>query len=156
MALVQCPECKAEVSDRAASCPKCGYPIQTQAAPSAATGTAPPMSPPKRTSYPCPACKAVYPTREERDEHRFSAHPQPYGGRPVSPPVTYAAKVVCPHCHVTGHVTTRQLKVKKGVSGGKATGAILTGGFSLLATGLSRKVTVTEARCGNCGVTWTF
>jgi hypothetical protein len=27
MALIQCPECKAEVSEKASSCPKCGHPI---------------------------------------------------------------------------------------------------------------------------------
>jgi TM2 domain-containing membrane protein YozV len=32
MALVSCPECKAEVSDRAANCPRCGYPIAAQQA----------------------------------------------------------------------------------------------------------------------------
>jgi hypothetical protein len=45
---------------------------------------------------------------------------------------------------------------KAGISGGKATGAILTGGLSLLATGLSRKERLTEAHCDNCGSTWTF
>ncbi|VTR91642.1 unnamed protein product [Gemmata massiliana] len=28
MALTHCPDCQLEVSDRAASCPKCGYPIE--------------------------------------------------------------------------------------------------------------------------------
>ncbi len=27
MAIIQCPECKKEVSDRAGACPSCGYPI---------------------------------------------------------------------------------------------------------------------------------
>ncbi len=27
MALIQCPECKADVSDKAGKCPKCGHPI---------------------------------------------------------------------------------------------------------------------------------
>jgi hypothetical protein len=40
-----------------------------------------------------------------------------------------------------------------GVSGGKATGAILTLGTSLLAKGLSRKEEVTEAHCCNCDST---
>lgn len=44
----------------------------------------------------------------------------------------------------------------KGVSGGKATGAILTGGVSLLATGLSRKEAQTQARCGHCTSSWAF
>ena len=29
MAMVQCPECKGEISDKAYSCPHCGYPIRT-------------------------------------------------------------------------------------------------------------------------------
>ena len=28
MALIKCPECGTEVSDKAAACPKCAYPIQ--------------------------------------------------------------------------------------------------------------------------------
>jgi len=69
--------------------------------------------------------------------------------RPAGP-----AAIVCPHCQTLGSVTTRVVKRKSGVSGGKATGAVLTAGWSLLATGLSRKEKVTEMRCGNCGVTW--
>jgi hypothetical protein len=65
-----------------------------------------------------------------------------------------AKSIVCPHCQQAGRVTTKRVKVKSGVSGGKATGAVLTGGLSLFATGLSRKQQVTEMRCGNCGVTW--
>lgn len=59
-------------------------------------------------------------------------------------------KIVCPFCQTAGHVVSRTAKVKRGISGGKATGALLTGGLSLLATGLSRKQTVTEAICKNC------
>lgn len=65
-------------------------------------------------------------------------------------------KMICPHCQTAGTVRTKRAKVKSGVSGGKATGAILTGGVSLLATGLSRKQQVTQASCSNCGAEWTF
>lgn len=30
MALINCPECNKEISDKASSCPNCGYPIQEQ------------------------------------------------------------------------------------------------------------------------------
>lgn len=30
MALINCPECKSRVSDRAAACPKCGYPLRQE------------------------------------------------------------------------------------------------------------------------------
>ena len=64
--------------------------------------------------------------------------------------------MLCPHCQEKGNVRTQPVKRKKGVSGGKATAAILTGGVSLLATGLSRKEQATEAHCANCGSTWDF
>lgn len=40
MALMNCPECNREISDRARSCPGCGYPVTE--APSTLTRTAPP------------------------------------------------------------------------------------------------------------------
>lgn len=51
---------------------------------------------------------------------------------------------------------TEQVKEKAGISGGKATAAVLTGGVSILGTGLSRKQRVTRATCGECGSVWTF
>jgi hypothetical protein len=62
--------------------------------------------------------------------------------------------LICPHCQVGGHVTTVQKDVKRGISGGKATAGLLTGGVSLLATGLSRKQNVTACSCKNCGMEW--
>ena len=64
--------------------------------------------------------------------------------------------IVCPQCRTTGHVRTLLVKRKKGVSGAKATGAVLTGGLSLLAMGLSRKEQVTQAHCEHCSSTWDF
>ncbi len=51
-------------------------------------------------------------------------------------------------------MTTQRRRVKRGVSGGKATGALITGGLSIFATGLSRKQDVVEARCSNRGMSW--
>ena len=65
-----------------------------------------------------------------------------------------AAQIVCPHCQGRGQVHTKRVRVKRGISGGKATGAVLTAGFSILATGLSRKEAATQATCNNCHVTW--
>jgi hypothetical protein len=62
--------------------------------------------------------------------------------------------LVCPHCQTKGRIN-RSLDTAKGpISGGKATGAILTGGLSLLVTGLSRKTRVTRNHCGACNTTW--
>jgi hypothetical protein len=68
----------------------------------------------------------------------------------------YNPNLVCPHCQTKGKVWTEQVKRKKGISGGKATAALLTGGLSLLAFGLSKKDLVTEAHCDNCGSMWHF
>ena len=62
----------------------------------------------------------------------------------------------CAHCNTDGKVRTKSIKGKKGVSGGKATAAIFTGGLSLLAVGLSRKEAATQAYCANCKNSWTF
>ncbi|MGD9675279.1 MAG: hypothetical protein AB7V19_01150 [Candidatus Bipolaricaulia bacterium] len=64
--------------------------------------------------------------------------------------------LVCPHCQTKGQVHAKRVKLKKGISGGKAAGAILTGGISMLATGLSRKELTTQAHCDACGSTWHF
>lgn len=66
------------------------------------------------------------------------------------------AQMICPHCQTRGNVVTERKKMKQGVSGGKATGAILTGGLSLFAVGLSRKQKMTQATCQNCGNEWVF
>jgi hypothetical protein len=69
---------------------------------------------------------------------------------------TRRPEMVCPHCQTRGRVTTQSIRQKKGISGGKATGAVLTGGVSMLATGLSRKESATRATCGNCRSRWVF
>ncbi|ADW69129.1 hypothetical protein AciX9_2085 [Granulicella tundricola MP5ACTX9] len=63
-------------------------------------------------------------------------------------------KVSCPHCNTVGNVRIKRTSQKAGVSGGKLAGAILTGGISILATGLSRKEIVNLAHCDNCTVSW--
>lgn len=76
------------------------------------------------------------------------------GGGKARATASPETKILCPHCHTRGNVTSTVVKAKRGVSGGKVTGAVLTGGLSILGTGLSRKQQVTEMHCGNCGTTW--
>ena len=64
--------------------------------------------------------------------------------------------MICPHCQTKGNVSTMAVKRKKGVSGAKVTGMLLTCGVSVLATGLSRKEGLTQAHCANCGAQWDF
>lgn len=68
----------------------------------------------------------------------------------------YNTALVCPHCQVKGKVDTTNVKKKVGISGGKATAGLLTGGLSLLAVGLSRSETMTKAHCHNCNTIWHF
>lgn len=75
---------------------------------------------------------------------------------PQKPKPRTNTAMVCPHCQSKGTVTTERVKMKKGVSGTKATAAVLTGGVSILATGLSRKEALTRAHCTSCGNTWHF
>lgn len=65
-------------------------------------------------------------------------------------------ELICPHCTNKGKVHTKLVTKKSGISGAKATGALLTGGVSLLATGLSSKGKMTQAFCGNCRSQWGF
>lgn len=68
----------------------------------------------------------------------------------------FAPGMICPHCQKKGQVRTKKVTQKKGISGSKATGAVLTGGISVLATGLSRKEDATKAHCDNCNSNWVF
>jgi hypothetical protein len=65
-------------------------------------------------------------------------------------------QLICPHCQNKGFTHTKHVDRKKGVSGGKATAALLTLGFSMLATGLSRKEGCTQAHCIKCNSTWDY
>lgn len=67
-----------------------------------------------------------------------------------------SSKIVCPHCGMVGMVKTKRVKKKQGISGGKVVGAVVTLGWSMLATGLSQKNMVTEAHCKNCKSKWAF
>jgi uncharacterized membrane protein len=64
--------------------------------------------------------------------------------------------LICPHCQAKGKVRTNGVKKKVGISGGKAAAAVLTGGLSVVAVGLSRKEGLTQARCDNCDSIWHF
>jgi hypothetical protein len=180
VALMSCPECQAQVSDKAASCPHCGYPLQavepTPAldvpAVEAPAATPETLAPARIYAYPCPMCLEGFDEGPDLYRHKKTVHyvkggsqtivryvdstPKPTAPRPTAPMGLGSRAMVCPHCQTSGRVSTRQVKAKKGISGGKATGALLTGGLSILATGLSRKEMVTQAHCSNCGATWTF
>jgi hypothetical protein len=66
-------------------------------------------------------------------------------------------KLICPHCQTTGEIRTKPIVKKGGIDGSKAAAAVVTGGWSVLATGLALKESShTQAHCMNCGSTWQF
>jgi hypothetical protein len=87
-------------------------------------------------------------TADERKNHEDILNTQMWG--------LISSEYICPHCRKKGFVSTMPVKRKKGISGAKATGALLTAGVSILATGLARKEGLTQAHCGNCNSTWDF
>ncbi len=64
MALISCPECVASVSDQAANCPQCGYPIK------AASSTANERPPPARKIHP----DFVSPYKEKSPQTSLPSH----------------------------------------------------------------------------------
>lgn len=118
------------------------------------------MSPAKREAFLENEKKSIAAKHQEDNEHARALREQ-WGNdvRDRRGQQNYGAPnpaMVCPHCSVKGMVRTRRVKQKKGVSGGKATAALLTGGFSMLVTGLSRKEKGTLAYCENCRNQWIF
>jgi len=99
------------------------------------------MAPEERATY--QQKRAEY-WRNRENQRAASEH------GPISP------QFVCPHCQTRGKVRTKPIEKKAGISGGKATAALWTGGVSTLATGLSRKEKLTQAHCENCNSTWAF
>jgi hypothetical protein len=63
-------------------------------------------------------------------------------------------KLQCKYCNGTESVRYKRFTRKAGFSAGKATAAVLTGGYSLLATGLSKQEGVGKFYCENCKMSW--
>ena len=65
-------------------------------------------------------------------------------------------EVVCTFCQTKGKVRVKKGERKEGLSGGKVAGGMLTGGASILVTGIHRKQEIQNATCGNCRQTWSW
>src|SRR5436190_655477 len=70
MSLILCPECKHEISDRALSCPNCGFSFHHQVVSSPQSTTPPLHGPPKSTGLPAPNVPATV----SRDVAPVAAH----------------------------------------------------------------------------------
>lgn len=142
MAALICEHCGTHLESTAKFCPECGSEVVEDAAPDAtdlaAVWRAKPQPDPAETRGPAEPVRPPWGMNALTNFAHGPIHPQ----------------VVCPHCGERGPVHLKRTKQKKGVSGGKATAAIMTGGLSMLATGLSRKEKGMQAFCENCSVTW--
>lgn len=64
------------------------------------------------------------------------------------------AKIVCQFCQEAGGVTVRRTRRVKRKTGMRIFGAVATMGATLPVAGVSKKGTVTELHCSNCGMSW--
>ncbi len=161
----KCPYCVEEIQDTAVKCRFCGEWIDKEATADEHIEKWVGQSCPDGTcighitsSGRCSVCGLTVAEAKKAEDLREKT-------QPIGRPITFDEMalwgkqnpaITCPQCHKRGYVCTKQVKRKKGISGGKATGALLTGGISLLLTGLSRKESVTQAHCTYCDSTWEF
>lgn len=170
---MKCPFCETALPNTNAKfCPECGAHLRPNAQPtSSPTGTPPSPGQPKECAAgPCHDVRL--PGSDFCAKHGPKEMPKGRGNpKKAKPPGrldrfvakleaeqeqkrSQDSRIICLYCQQAGQVSTKAKRVKRGVSGGKATGAIVTGGLSIFATGLSRKDDVIEAHCANCGMTW--
>lgn len=97
--------------------------------------------------------------QKKREEHEAQKAPE----RALKSPELAVKKygeinfaLICQHCQTKGKVHTKPVDKKTGLSFTKAGFGLLTGGVSILGTGLSKVDTMTQAHCDNCNSTWVF
>jgi len=89
-------------------------------------------------------------TEEEREQAKIEIEKIQYRAR-------YGivnSKLKCKYCEEVGSVHYRRVYKKTGFSTGKAVAGLITGGTSILATGLAKKEGVAKFYCGNCEMSW--
>ena len=163
MALVECPECGNQVSDRAKACPRCGFPIESdfeKASIRYCTSCGSKLNPEALTCEVCgaPAKNAVEAPLEPQESHfttsvsqrRSEANHLP-GTEPPTERAFSNQTQTMPRCPICG--STALSAGKKGGGIGKAAaGAIIAGPIGLLAGGIGmNKLVIT---CLNCGHTF--
>jgi hypothetical protein len=151
MSLIPCPDCCKQISDKAISCPQCGFPINS------------------KIEYDHSDMQSVLKTPYTSKTEIINSIETNYNNKVKSKKgigeiitsilfstveKTSTAKIICPYCKKSGYVSTKTVIRKSGIHGGKATAGVFTGGLSLLVTGLSGKQKVSEYKCCNCNAKW--
>ena len=141
MSLMPCPECNNQISDKAITCPSCGFPIKTEKIVD------------KFDKITETEIQKKKETKEQINNKKgFSESIEAFLFKIVADYST--AKIICPYCKTSGKVYMATVEKKSGIHGGKATAGIITGGLSLFFTGLSAKQKVNEYKCRNCNAKW--
>jgi tellurium resistance protein TerD len=143
MALISCPECSREISDKAAACPHCGCPVEKE--------TVAVIEPPETvkcrdcyTEYSfdnlfCPNCDLMNYAREKFLDEKNAREKAIKPGSPV----------ICPKCKSENMINAGS----KGFGLGKAAiGGLLLGPVGLLGGLIGSKDTVIT--CLKCGFKW--
>ncbi|WP_159453507.1 double zinc ribbon domain-containing protein [Geoanaerobacter pelophilus] len=138
MALINCPECSREISNKAVSCPHCGFPLPELIA-----------------AYTCKFCNKEFPFSDELCPHCGFYNAQRHSKKQGVPTATTTAKkngkggIKCPRCKTKDTYTTDN----KGFGLGKAAiGGVLMGPVGLLGGLIGSKQTMLT--CLNCGHKW--
>lgn len=160
MALINCPECNKEISDKAEACPSCGLPMShlhtfgdisknEDKTPKALNGIVLPET------FTCQACKRDFPFKLEKCPHCDFRTAHHYKYQQPSPTVKPATgletdtSIVCPKCKAKNSFTAGS----KGFGLGKAAvGGLLLGPVGLLGGVIGSNKTVIT--CLKCGYKW--
>lgn len=155
MALIKCPECGKEISDKATNCPNCGYPISSELSDALTSNEAIALQILQNNNGMIVQSIKDYKEATGVDLKTAKAMIDSVS---ASNPITSSTKkkdkgkIACPKC---GSSNLQVLgNKKKGFSVGKAVGgALLAGGIGTLA-GFAGKKGKYEVFCMDCGHRW--
>ncbi|WP_249303408.1 zinc-ribbon domain-containing protein [Qiania dongpingensis] len=134
MALIKCPECGKEVSDKAAACPNCGFPLDLYAEA-------------KRDNKADSNCHDKY-GRFSNKESKIKASREKLQEALNKQTRSYHSQASCPRCGSTSITyTNKRLSIGRAMAGG-----VLAGPAGSVMGGLSSKKGY--AVCLSCGKKW--
>lgn len=80
----------------------------------------------------------------------FAFWMSPMGQRIIAAQEAQMRLIICKSCGLRGNCTAKRVQRKNGIDGTKASAAVLTGGTSILFTGLSERHDSTQIKCRAC------